>query len=55
MKKAIWTAVVAAVAAATSLGEPVPYAGQTEEGEYTIGTLEQLRTFEAAAHVTSFR
>ena len=55
MKRAIWMAMVAAVAAATALGEPVPYAGQTEEGEYTIGTLEQLRTFEAAAHVTSFQ
>ena len=54
MKKAIWTAVVAAVAAATVLGEPVPYAGQRTEGEYTIGTLEELREFMEAVHVEDF-
>ena len=54
MKKTMVAMLAAAMAGAAAMAAPVPYAGQTEEGEYTIGTLEQLKAFEQAVHVTSF-
>ena len=49
---AIITATV--LAAGVALGDPLPYRGGTDDGEYTIETLEQLRAFEEAVHYTSF-
>ena len=45
---------ISMAAAGIALGDPLPYRGGTDDGDYTIETLEQLRAFEEAVHYTSF-